>query len=165
MIVSIVIAIYSVIGGFGWVDLVWLAASTVRSQPTVQIKPITAKAPITFEETVIAMIKVSTKQWCLFDSHRCAFENSPAGEETLVPQSNWCLEMQGIWRYSLESQRILKSEIKGNFQILRDAAWMSIPKKIIMEGGEGGVKRGRGEEGGEGINNITAAVNSLNPAE
>ena len=33
-----VIVINSVIGGFGWVELVWLATSTVRLQPTVRLQ-------------------------------------------------------------------------------------------------------------------------------
>ena len=73
-----VIVINSVIGGFSWVDLVWLAASTVRLQvfdyrcSITANCPITlsdyncaewlvkneaADAPITFEEIVMVMIK------------------------------------------------------------------------------------------------------------
>ena len=67
-----VIVINSVIGGFSWVDLVWLAASTVwlqvsnnsqLSNYTVRYnctewleKYKAADAPITFEEIVMVMI-------------------------------------------------------------------------------------------------------------
>ena len=60
-----VIVINSVIGGFSWVDLVWLAASTVWLQVSdySQLSNYNcteneaADAPITFEEIVMAMIK------------------------------------------------------------------------------------------------------------
>ena len=75
-----VIVINSVIGGFDWKDLVWLAASTVRLQVsdygqlsdyTVRllhstewlVKNKTATAPITFEEIVMVMINVITEQF------------------------------------------------------------------------------------------------------
>ena len=57
-----------VIGGFGWVDPVWLTASTVRLQvfdysqlsdyscTEWLLKNKAANAPIKFEETVIVMI-------------------------------------------------------------------------------------------------------------
>ena len=63
-----VIVIDSVIGGFSWVDLVWLAASTVRLQVSNYsqlsdynciewlVKNGAADAPITFEEIVMVMI-------------------------------------------------------------------------------------------------------------
>ena len=63
-----VIVINSVIGGFSWVDLVWLAASTVRLQVSNYsqlcdynctewlVKNGAADAPITFEEIVMVMI-------------------------------------------------------------------------------------------------------------
>ena len=51
-----VIVINSVIGGFGWVDLVWLVTSTVRLQPTGDyssteclMKNKAANAPIMFK--------------------------------------------------------------------------------------------------------------------
>ena len=44
VVVAMVIVINSVIGGFSWVDLVWLAASTVQLQVFFQI---TANCPIT----------------------------------------------------------------------------------------------------------------------
>ena len=50
-----VIVINSVIGGFSWVDLVWLAASTVQLQ-----KNRAANAPITFKEIVTVMISCET---------------------------------------------------------------------------------------------------------
>ena len=69
-----VIVINSVIGGFGWADLVWLATSTVRlrvsdysklSDYTVWsystewlVKNNAANAPITFEEIVMIMIRI-----------------------------------------------------------------------------------------------------------
>ena len=58
----------AVIGGFGWVDPVWLTASTVRLQvfdysqlsdyscTEWLLKNKAANAPIKFEETVIVMI-------------------------------------------------------------------------------------------------------------
>ena len=64
-----VIVINSVIGGFRWMDLVWLAASTVRWQVSDYsqlsdynwterlVKNEAADAPITFEEIVMVMIK------------------------------------------------------------------------------------------------------------
>ena len=78
MVVAIVIVINYVIGGFSWVDLVWLAASTVWWQVSdhsqlsnytvlsdyncaewlVEYKA--ADAPITFEEIVMAMINTLT---------------------------------------------------------------------------------------------------------
>ena len=72
MVVALVIVINSVIGGFSWVDLVWLAASTVWLQVSdysqlsnyncaewlVEYKA--ADAPITFEEIVMAMINTLT---------------------------------------------------------------------------------------------------------
>ena len=43
VVVSMVIVLNSVIGGSSWVDIVWLAASTVRLQPTVWLHcPITS---------------------------------------------------------------------------------------------------------------------------
>ena len=67
-----VIVINSVISGFSWVDLVWLAASTVQFQVSnYKLRPITlsdynctkwlvkynvADAPITFWEIVMVMI-------------------------------------------------------------------------------------------------------------
>ena len=63
-----VIAINSVTGGFSWVDLVWLAASTFRLQVSDYsqqsdynftkwlVKYRAADAPITCEETVMVMI-------------------------------------------------------------------------------------------------------------
>ena len=42
-----VIVINSVIGEFRWVDFIWLAASTVRSQVSDYSRPITANCPIT----------------------------------------------------------------------------------------------------------------------
>ena len=78
MVVGIIIVINSVIGGFSWVDLVWLAASTAwlqvsnhsqlsnytvlsdynRAEWLVEYKA--ADAPITFEEIVMAMINTLT---------------------------------------------------------------------------------------------------------
>ena len=78
MVVALVIVINSVIGGFSWVDLVWLAASTVWLQVfdysqlsnytvlsdyncaewLVEYKA--ADAPITFEEIVMVMINTLT---------------------------------------------------------------------------------------------------------
>ena len=76
-----VIVINSVIGGFSWPDLVWLAASTVRLQVSdysqlsdytvrLQLYIMTsqneaANAPITFEEIVVVMIKHCINQ-CYF---------------------------------------------------------------------------------------------------
>ena len=37
-VVAMVTVINSMIGGFSWVDLVWLAASTVRLQPNVRLQ-------------------------------------------------------------------------------------------------------------------------------
>ena len=63
-----VIVINSVIGGFSWVDLAWLAASNVRLQVSDNsqlsdynctewlVKYKAADAPITFEEIIIVMI-------------------------------------------------------------------------------------------------------------
>ena len=47
MIVAVVIVINSVIGEFRWVDFIWLAASTVRSQVSDYSRPIAANCPIT----------------------------------------------------------------------------------------------------------------------
>ena len=64
-----VIVINSVIGGLSWMDLVWLAASTVRWQVSDYsqlsdynwterlVKNEAADAPITFDEIVMVMIK------------------------------------------------------------------------------------------------------------
>ena len=50
-------AINSVIGGFSWVDLVWLAASTVRLQLYRMISENeAADEPIIFEEIIMVMI-------------------------------------------------------------------------------------------------------------
>ena len=38
MVVAMVVVTNSVIGGFSWMDLVWLAASTVRLEPTVRLQ-------------------------------------------------------------------------------------------------------------------------------
>ena len=73
MIVTILIVINSVIGGFSWVDLAWLAASNVRLQVSDNsqlsdyncaewlVKFKTADAPITFEQIVMVMIKAETR--------------------------------------------------------------------------------------------------------
>ena len=67
MVVVMVIVINSVIGGFSWVDLVWLAASTVQLHVSDysqlsdynckewSMKNEAADAPITFEEIVMVM--------------------------------------------------------------------------------------------------------------
>ena len=55
-----VIVINSVIGGFSWVDLVWLAASTVQLQVSNYRKNRAANAPITFNEIVTVMISCET---------------------------------------------------------------------------------------------------------
>ena len=64
-----VIVINSVIGGFSWVDLAWLAASNVRLQVSDNsqlsdhnctewlVRYKAADAPITFEQIVMVMIK------------------------------------------------------------------------------------------------------------
>ena len=65
-----VIVINSMIGGFSWVDFVWLAASTVWLQVSnkSQLSNYTEKykaadAPITFEEIVMVMINVQMGQF------------------------------------------------------------------------------------------------------
>ena len=75
-----VIVINSMIGGFSWVDLVWLAASTVWLQVSnnSQLSNLTpsdynctewlgkyeaADAPITFEEIVMVIINVQMGQF------------------------------------------------------------------------------------------------------
>ena len=55
-----VIVINSVIGGFSWVDLVWLAASTVQLQVSNYRKNRAANAPITFKEIVTVMTSCET---------------------------------------------------------------------------------------------------------
>ena len=69
-----VIVINSVIGGFGWVELVWLATSTVRLQvsdysqlsdyrcPITANCPITAKCPITVN-CPITLFDYSSTEW------------------------------------------------------------------------------------------------------
>ena len=65
VVVAMVIVINSVIGGFSWVDLVWLAASAVQLQVSdySQLSDYNCKewsvkneAPITIEEFVMIMI-------------------------------------------------------------------------------------------------------------
>ena len=68
MVVAMVIVINSAIGGFSWVDVEWLATSTVRLQVSDYsklsdynykewlVKNEAADAPITFEEIVMVMI-------------------------------------------------------------------------------------------------------------
>ena len=63
-----VIVIKSVIGGFGWVELVWLATSTVRLQVSDYSQlsdyrcPITAKCPITVN-CPITLFDYSSTEW------------------------------------------------------------------------------------------------------
>ena len=62
MVFAFVIVINSVIGGFSWVDLVWLATSTVKLQVSDYnctewlVKNKAANAPIRIEEFVMVMI-------------------------------------------------------------------------------------------------------------
>ena len=62
MVYAFVIVINSVIGGFSWVDLVWLATSTVKLQVSDYnciewlVKNKAANAPIRIEEFVMVMI-------------------------------------------------------------------------------------------------------------
>ena len=72
VVVAMVIVINSVIGGFSWVDLVWLATSTVREQVSDYslllenncsewfVNNEAADALITFEEIVMAKIYLLT---------------------------------------------------------------------------------------------------------
>ena len=69
VVVAVVVVISSVIGGFSWVDLVWLATSTVQLEVSDYsqlsnynctewlVKNEAADTPITFEEIVVVMIK------------------------------------------------------------------------------------------------------------
>ena len=75
MVVTIVIVINSVIGGFSWVDLAWLASSNFRLQVSDNnqlqlsnynctewlMKYKAADAPITFEQIVMVMIKAEIR--------------------------------------------------------------------------------------------------------
>ena len=72
VVVAMVIVINSVIGRFSWVDLVWLATSTVREQVSDYsllpenncsewfVNNEAADAPITFEEIVMVKIDLLT---------------------------------------------------------------------------------------------------------
>ena len=58
MVVVMLVVINSVIGGFSWVLLMWLADVIVRLQPYTMIGENKAvNTPIKFEEIVIVMIK------------------------------------------------------------------------------------------------------------
>ena len=54
-----VIVINSVIGGFSWMEIVWLAASTVQNYNCTEwlVKNEAADVPIIFKEIVMVMIK------------------------------------------------------------------------------------------------------------